>query len=128
MRKTNLTRRGSGEIKTVIVAVLLIWGASYLYKYFTAPKNTTETDKIYSEQRFNKESYTSSETINACSDDSGNCYAVVATIYHVFEKNGTEHKSVEQINFDNGGYLNFGGAPLPGGGTDQRGRNWSFSL
>ncbi len=120
-------QRGEGEIGAIIVIILLIWGGSYLYKYFTAPKNTTETDKIYSEQRFNKEPYTSSETISACSDDSGSCYSVVGTIYHTFEKDGTEHKSVEQIDFENGGYLTFGGAPLPGSGTDQKGRGWSFS-
>ncbi len=120
-------QRGEGEIGAIVIIILLIWGGSYLYKYFTAPKNTTETDKIYSEQRFNKEPYTSSETISACSDNSGSCYSVVATIYHTFEKDGTEHKSVEQIDFDNGGYLTFGGAPLPGSGTDQKGNSWSFS-
>ncbi|MBU6431598.1 MAG: hypothetical protein KGJ58_00280 [Patescibacteria group bacterium] len=120
-------QRGEGEIGAIIVIILLIWGGSYLYKYFTAPKNTTEIDKIYSEQRFNKEPYASFETISACSDNSGSCHSVVATIYHTFEKDGTEHKSVEQIDFDNGGYLTFGGAPLPGSGTDQKGNGWSFS-
>ena len=126
----NNKQRGEGEIgsiiSTIIFIVLVFWGGNYLYKVFTAPKNTTETDKIYSEQRFNKESYTSSETINACSENAGNCYDVVATIYHTFDKDGTEHKSVEQINFDNGGYLTFGDAPLPGSGTDQKGNDWSF--
>ncbi len=125
MRKRNSTRRGEGEIGAIIFVILALYAGSYLYKLLTAPKNKTETDKIYSEQRFNKEPYTSSETINACSDSG--CYAVVATIHHEFEKNGTEHKTVEQINFENGGYLNFGSAPLPGGGTDQSGRDWSFS-
>lgn len=120
-------QRGEGEIGAIIVIILLIWGGTYLYKYFTAPKNTTETDKIYSEQRFNKEPYTSSETISACSDDSRNCYSVVGTIYHTFEKDGTEHKFVEQIGFDNGGYLTFGDASLPGSGTDQKGNGWSFN-
>ena len=126
MKECQNSKRGEGEIAGIIFIALLIWGGSYLYKYLTAPKNITETDKIYTKQRFNKEPYTSSETIQACSE-SGSCYSVVATIDHSFDKDGTEHKYVERFDFDNGGYLTFSGATLPGSGTDQEGRDWSFS-
>jgi len=118
---------GEGEIVAIILIFLLLYGCSYLYKYLTAPKNITETDKIYSEQRFNKEPYTSSETIEASPENSASSYSVVATIYHEFDKDGTEHKMVQQISFDNGGCLIFGNAPFPGNGTDQHGRMWSFN-
>jgi len=119
-------QQGEGEISAIIFIILLILGGTYLYKVLTAPKNITETDKIYSDQRFNKQPYTSSETIQACSE-SESCYSVVATIDHSFDQDGTEHKYVERFDFDNGGYLTFGGAPLPGSGSDQEGRVWSFS-
>jgi hypothetical protein len=116
---------GEGELAALIFVGLIIWGISSGYKHLTAPANTTETDKIYSEERLNRQPYTSSETIQACSDSG--CYSLVATIHHEFERDGTEHKAVEEIHFDNGGHLTFGGAPLPGAGTDQRGRVWRFS-
>ena len=116
---------GRSRLGAVIFLLALVFAGSAVYKRLTAPPNTTETDKIYAEQRLDKKPYTSSETIEACSDSG--CYSVAATIHHEFEQDGTEHKTVEQIHFDNGGHLEFGGAPLPGSGTDQRDRVWTFS-
>lgn len=62
------------------------------------------------------------EFIEACSDDSGNCYTLVADI-----SNGT----ITQIYFPNGGYLYFD-ADLDSSGeasdTDEDGNGWDFTI
>lgn len=62
------------------------------------------------------------ETINACSSDSGNCYDLDADI-----SNG----QVEEIYFPNGGYLYFSANIDEGGNAsdyDQNGNGWDFSI
>lgn len=62
------------------------------------------------------------ETIDACSSESGNCYSLDADI-----SNG----AVEQIYFSNGGYLYFS-ADIDEGGIasdiDQNGNGWDFTI
>lgn len=64
-----------------------------------------------------------SETIEACSDESGNCYDLDADI---------EDGCIDEIHFDNGGYLDFSYACLDENGeaadTDDEGRGWTFTL
>src|SRR5262245_28380174 len=84
-------------------------------------------DALYSEQRTKRQDYSETETINACSEDSGSCYSLVADLEHHFDSQGRETVFVEQIHFPNGGHLSFGGATIPGGGTDTKGRAWTFA-
>lgn len=63
-----------------------------------------------------------SETVEACSSESGGCYDLDADI---------SDGSVEQIYFTNGGYLYFS-ADIDSDGSasdsDQNGNNWDFTL
>lgn len=62
------------------------------------------------------------ETIDACSSESGNCYSLDADI-----SNG----AVEQIYFSNGGYLYFSADIDEGGNAsdiDQNGNSWDFTI
>ncbi len=64
-----------------------------------------------------------SDTIEACSDSSGNCYDLEADI---------SDGCVEEIHFDNGGYLDFSSACLDENGeaedSDDEGNDWTFSV
>lgn len=63
-----------------------------------------------------------SETIEACSSSSGNCYDLDAEI---------SSGEVEQIYFDNGGYLYFSATIDSDGSasdTDVNGNSWDFSI
>lgn len=63
-----------------------------------------------------------SETIEACSSESGNCYDLDADI---------SDGSIEQINFPSGGYLNFSAEFDESGSAsdvDNDGNNWDFTL
>jgi hypothetical protein len=90
------------------------------------PPSGSPNDELFKEQRANRQGYSESASINACSEGSGNCYALAADINHHFDDQGNEAVTVERIHFENGGYLDFGGAPIPGGGTDSKGNNWTF--
>lgn len=62
------------------------------------------------------------ETIDSCSSESGNCYGLDADI-----SNG----AVEQIYFNNGGYLYFSADIDESGNTsdiDQNGNSWDFTI
>lgn len=62
------------------------------------------------------------ETIDACSSESGNCYSLDADI-----SNG----AVEQIYFSNGGYLYFSADIDESGNAsdiDQNGNSWDFTI
>jgi hypothetical protein len=82
------------------------------------------SDPYYKEQRAKRVDYTDSARINICSDDSSTCYVVIASINHHFDDSDQENTTVTTIHFENGGYLTFGSAPIPGSGTDQHGKNW----
>jgi hypothetical protein len=90
------------------------------------PPSGSPNDELYKEQRANRLGYSESASISACSESSGNCYALVADINHTFDDQGKETVTVERVHFDNGGYLDFGAAPIPGGGTDSKGNDWTF--
>jgi hypothetical protein len=92
----------------------------------TPTPSGSPNDEFYKEQRAKRQDYSESSSISACSVDSGNCYSLVADINHHFDGEGKEMVTVEQVHFENGGYLVFGSAPIPGGGTDQHGKDWSF--
>lgn len=89
-------------------------------------RSGSPNDGLYKEQRANRQDYSESASISACSDNSGTCYSLTADISHHFDDHGKETVAVERIHFDNGGYLDFGGAPIPGGGTDSKGNGWTF--
>lgn len=64
----------------------------------------------------------SSTTVEACSDSSGNCYDLDADV---------SGGSVDRVNFDNGGYLDFGASIDSDGttsSTDDDGNNWNFQV
>jgi hypothetical protein len=84
-------------------------------------------DGLYKQQRAKRQNYSETEAINACSESSGSCYSLVADLEHEFDEHGTEVVYVQRIHFPNGGYLDFGGATIPGGGTDTKERAWSFA-
>jgi hypothetical protein len=69
-----------------------------------------------------KEYLSGTETINACSEESGNCYDLDADI---------ENGLINEIYFPNGGYLYFG-ADIDSNGEasdfDQNGDAWDFTL
>ncbi len=58
---------------------------------------------------------------------SRNCYALDADLTHHFAEDGSEVVYVDQLKFPNGGYLNFSGATIPGGGTDKNEKEWTFA-
>lgn len=69
-----------------------------------------------------KEYLSGTETIEACSEESGNCYDLDADI---------DDGSIDEIYFPNGGYLYFG-ADIDSDGEasdiDQNGEGWDFTL
>lgn len=92
----------------------------------TAKPSGSPNDALFSQQRTKREAYSETETIEACSEDSANCYSLTADLEHDFDQQGNEVVYVERIHFPNGGYLDFSGATIPGSGTDNRERVWSF--
>lgn len=88
----------------------------------------TATDRIYAKERAARQSYTSSEVISLCSEDSGQCYPMTVAIHHVFLDDGREEKTLAgPIEFSNGGRLDVAGTPIPGAAEDQRGKVWTIS-
>lgn len=69
-----------------------------------------------------KQYVSGSETIEACSSESGSCYDLEADI---------SDGAIDQIYFTNGGYLHFSadiGSDGSASDTDQNGNNWDFTL
>ena len=44
---SRLSERGEGEFAGMVIVLVLFFTGSSAYRYFTAPPNRTETDKIY---------------------------------------------------------------------------------
>ncbi len=82
----------------------------------------SRSDAIDSDWDSIKEYLNGTETANACSAESGNCYDLDADI-----SNGT----IDEIYFSNGGYLYFG-ADIDSNGDasdfDEDGNEWDFSF
>ncbi|MBI2019051.1 hypothetical protein HYS95_00085 [Candidatus Daviesbacteria bacterium] len=91
--------------------------------YFSDDQNAiSRTDAIDSHWDSISDYVDGTETIEACSDDSGNCYSLDADI-----SNG----HLETLYFPNGGYLNFYTEFDSDGDaydTDSEGNSWSFTL
>ncbi len=85
-------------------------------------KTIDRVDAIYDHWDEIREYVNGSETIEACSSSSGNCYDLDADI---------SSGSIEQIDFENGGYLYFS-AEIDSDGnasdTDVRGDSWDFTV
>jgi hypothetical protein len=90
----------------------------------TAKPSGRPNDALFSQQRAKRQAYSETETIQACSEDSANCYSLVADLEHEFDSQGNEVVYVERIHFP--GYLNFSGATIPGSGIDNKERVGSF--
>lgn len=140
VRKLNMLNRrklkkGDSDIGLWVVIII---GLIYYFGFYE--KKHEPEEKIFSSQIDKQENeidrdeaiqthwdeiknyISGSETIEACSSESGNCYDLEAEI-----SNG----QVEQINFANGGYLNFS-ADIDETGdasdSDQDGNNWDFNV
>ncbi|MFA6585526.1 MAG: hypothetical protein WCS97_03760 [Candidatus Paceibacterota bacterium] len=95
---------------------------SYFYPSNSGEKNIDRDEAIYGHWDEIKDYINGTETIGACLEESGNCYSLDADIYH---------GEVNQIYFENGGYLYFG-ADIDENGSasdfDQNGRAWDFDV
>lgn len=130
------TQRGNAFVGLLVI-VAVVWGLfalfgsgstsdaqdKYNYDYKNKSGHTLDRDEAIDEHWDEIKDYLNgSETIEACSDESGNCYDLDAEI-----SNG----EVEQIYFSNGGYLYFG-ADIDSYGEasdyDQNGNGWDFTL
>ena len=109
---------GCGESKSGIVGIPAL---------VLPPPSGSRNDDLYKEQRMKRHDYSETTEITACSADSSNCYSLTADLQHHFGEKGKEIATVQQIHFANGGYLVFGETPIPDGGTDSKGRSWTFS-
>jgi hypothetical protein len=87
------------------------------------PPSGSPNDELYREQRKKRQGYTESATITACQSS---CYSLAADLTHRFTDDGAR-VFVKQIHFPNGGYKAFDGAIIPGSGSDNQGRDWSFT-
>lgn len=89
----------------------------------TSDENTISRDDAISSNWDEIKGYVNgTETVNACSDESGNCYDLDADI---------SDGSITQIHFPNGGSLDFSAEIDNAGdasGTDVNGNGWSFAV
>ena len=128
-----------GVIPTIIVVGLILWAISSLFSgggksdntdifrtqnnsYDTVQKTITRDDAISEHWDEIKDDLNGTETVNACSEDSGNCYDLDADI-----SNG----EIDTVHFINGGYLEIGAGIDESGdasGFDQEGKGWDFTL
>src|SRR5215471_6963135 len=94
----------------ILFALALAAGCSDLRPL--PPSSGSSNDALYKEQRAKRQNYSERGTINACSEDSGNCYPLTADLEHEFDERGGEVVYVQRIYFSNAGYLDFGGVTI----------------
>ncbi len=104
-------------------SLIIIFSVIILFLSFTHSKHYITYDKAISEHWDEIKDYIDgTETIEACSEESGNCYYVKADI-----SNGI----IERIYFSNGGYLDFFAEIDEDGSAwdfDKNGNSWDFTI
>lgn len=119
----------SDKLKTIIIAFSVILFLQLIYNKHSNTYNEDNEQKVITYDEAISEHWDEikdyidgTETIEACSEESGNCYYVDADI-----SNGI----IERIYFSNGGYLDFFAEIDEDGSAwdfDKNGNSWDFTI